>query len=80
MKENTYETNDFSLAVTLLALGYVIVDFNTADPQRVFFIFEEQKGLANAVNDFWRNQIKVNPKTLFLCQKELKARMNQFLR
>lgn len=80
MQENTYETSDFYLAVTLLSLGYVIVNFDATDMSRIVFIFEKKEGILKDVEGFWTGRQKVNPKVLFMLQKELKGRMNQIIR
>lgn len=77
MKSNDYETSDFALAVSLLATGYVIKNFDSSNPSRMIFIFEKSAGLEDVVEKFWDNRLRVNPKILFLLQRELKSRINQ---
>ncbi|PIP30675.1 hypothetical protein COZ22_01405 [bacterium (Candidatus Howlettbacteria) CG_4_10_14_3_um_filter_37_10] len=70
-----YSTNDFALAVTLLCLGFIIINLDKTNPVKVYFLFERSNRLDQAINDFWNNQILVNPKVFFNTQKELKARI-----
>lgn len=80
MNNDNFETSDFYLTVTLLGLGYTIINFNVIDPRRVVFIFEMKEGLSESVQDFWEDKIQLNPKLIFSCQKELKGRMSQVIR
>ncbi len=73
--QDYYETSDFGLAITLLCLGFVIEDFDVSEPRRIKFLFEETGALLKAINDFWDNQLMVNPKVFFNAQKEPKSRM-----
>lgn len=80
MSDDYFETSDFYLAVTLLSLGFCIVNFDLTEPRRVKFIFEARQGLYETIDDFWNDKIQLNPKVIFVYQKELKGRMSQIVR
>lgn len=73
--DNTFETNDFSLAITLICLGFPINQLDRTNRNKVGFIFNRSDALENNVRNYWSNQIKVSPKDFFNTQKELKARI-----
>ena len=70
-----FETQDFSLATTLHALGFPLELLNRENPNRVGFCFKQTDELNNTVELFWKDEIVLNPKTFYLNQKILKNRL-----
>jgi hypothetical protein len=75
MKEEKFETSDFTLAISLCCLGFCIRSFDDTDPQRVVFRFEKKKGLYEAIQTFWNRELRVEPMTYAAHTKLLKARL-----
>ncbi|MCT4592545.1 MAG: DUF5659 domain-containing protein [Candidatus Gracilibacteria bacterium] len=75
MKEN-FQTTDFSLAVTLLTLGYPIKKLDRdEDPRRVKFIFDQNDNIQKSIDEFWCDNLSVEPKKFCMQQKFLKSQL-----
>ena len=75
MSNPYFSTSDFPLAVTLLSLGYVVDSIGQGESGRSEFNFDRGNSLDDAVQAFWRGELRVEPKTLFLNHKLLKSRL-----
>jgi hypothetical protein len=77
LKTSPYETKDIYVAAYLIELGYTKYTLIKNDKQ-FFFVFdnnEDQHLIENCVDRYWDDDIKVSPKKLFTCFRELKFRM-----
>lgn len=74
--EDHFKTSDFPLASTLLALGFRLRTIDRSDSRRYQFCFEQSDEIQEANNDFWRGELRIEPKLLFLHQKSLKSRIH----
>jgi hypothetical protein len=72
---NAFATSDFSLAVTLLALGFFLENVEYSSSPRAVFIFHDTQELQQAIGSFWAGKLSVEPKHFFACQKEIKSRL-----
>ena len=70
-----FNTSDLALAATLVELGYSLEQLDRANPRRVSFVFADSVALSAAVNEYWYDQLSVNPRTYFSSLKNLKARL-----
>jgi hypothetical protein len=70
-----FETSDFQLGSTLLSLGYKFEALDSADLSRLKFCFIRDDGLDEAVQAFWRGDIRVEPKIFCYSQKIIRNRM-----
>lgn len=73
--QNTFQTSDFPLGISLLCLGYKLVAIDCANPKRAEFCFLNQDGLSKSVDLFWKNELLFEPKEFYLNQKILKGRL-----
>lgn len=73
--ENRFTTSDFYTAVFLLARKYKLVSIDKADPRRFRFVFEDQEGRAELLEDFFNGKEKVEPRKFIGAIKELKSLM-----
>lgn len=71
-KINRFQTESFPLAALLLCEGYPIVSIDRTNPRRAVFIFETTDSLINIIDDYRKGLIKVNPKTYYYAQREIK--------
>ena len=67
--------SDMPLAVTLATLGFHLEDIDRTSSERFQFCFKREEGLDEAVQAFWRGELRVEPKALFLNHKLLKSRL-----
>lgn len=73
---DTFSTHDLALASALATQGFSIADMERSEySRRVSFIFERTEGLDKAVEDYWSDNLKVNPKTYFDALKHIKTRI-----
>jgi len=67
--------SDMPLAVVLSSLGFQLQSLDRTDPARFQFCFKEELGLEDAISAFWRGELRLEPKALFLNHKLLKSRI-----
>ncbi len=70
-----FTTFDLSLAVTLITIGFQLIDLEKSNPRKVQFLFKDSIELQKAVNDYWSDKHKVNPRVYFDNLKMLKSRL-----
>ncbi len=73
MNNEYYQTSDFCLATTLVALGFQIISMDRSNPKRVNFNFSNCKNLQNKIYQYWEKQIRVSPLDFYYAQKKLKS-------
>lgn len=71
---NVFQTTEFALASALLCLGYRLDSIAKGSPKSTF-VFERIEGLDEAIQGFWAGELRVEPKSFFACQREIKARL-----
>ena len=74
MNQN-FSTYDLGLATVLITLGYKLLKLDKTNPKKVRFVFKEEKGINQAMLDYWNDEIKLPAQTLFNNQKMLKNRI-----
>lgn len=67
--------SDMPLAVALTTLGFHLENIDRTSSERFQFCFRRQEGLDDTVQAFWRGELRVEPKVLFLNHKLLKSRL-----
>jgi len=70
-----FSTYDLGLATVLITLGYKLLKLDKTNPKKVRFVFKEEKGIDQAMLDYWNDEIKLPAQTLFNNQKMLKNRI-----
>lgn len=77
LKENEwFRHQDICLVSTLCCYGYVIEAIDRQDPQKVAFLIKRDEKLDELTQNYWTNQLLVEPKSFFNCLKELKTRIH----
>ncbi len=71
-----FYTSEYYLAVTLLALGEILIDVEKdANSPRATFSFQKSPTIEKNIEDFRCGKILIEPTTLFLQHKLLKGRL-----
>jgi hypothetical protein len=71
-----YITDNLYLASALLSLGYKNYSLKQ-EGRKVFFIFDYPKDkILKNEDEYWREEMLVSPKKLFMAYKELKNRIS----
>lgn len=72
----TFSTSDFPLATSLVCLGFPIDHIDRSSSQeRVKFNFAQSEELNEAIQAFWRKEVKIEPLLFCSTQKFLKSRI-----
>lgn len=74
MSMNYFQTSDFPLATTLVALGFKM-EYIDKSSERAEFCFNRVDGLDEVVQWFWRDEVRIEPKLFCMNQKILKSRL-----
>jgi hypothetical protein len=73
-KNNLYKTSDLALA-TALSLFCPIKTLEKINAHKVYFIFKKDKGFEKLLDQYWRQELKVQPQAYFNQLKIIKARL-----
>ncbi len=66
-----YRTNDLALAGAI-SLWYPLAAIDKENPSKVVWIFEKDQLLLGLLEQYWRNELKVEPQAYFYQIKKLK--------
>lgn len=72
---NTFRTADLPLAAALCVSGFVARDVDAVSPRRSVFVYDTGSELQEAVNRYWRGELRIEPQAYFNQLKMLKARI-----
>jgi hypothetical protein len=71
-----FRHQDICLISTLISCyGYVVEAIDRQDPQKVVFSIKRDEKLDELIQNYWTNQLLVEPKAFFSCLKNLKTRI-----
>jgi len=70
-----FRHQDICLVSTLCCYGCVVESIDKTIPSKVVFKIKEDKKLDELIQNYWTNQLLVEPKAFFNCLKELKTRI-----
>jgi hypothetical protein len=71
-----FKTSDLPLAATLYL--YKPIEFiDKSDSQRVVFAFVRSEEIDRFIEQFWKNELKVNPRFFFESLKSIKSLIRQ---
>lgn len=70
-----FRTADLALTAALCVSGFVVEEMDRVSPSRSVFVFEKGEELLEAVNQYWRKELRVEPQDYFNQLKILKARI-----
>lgn len=74
-KNDLYTTNDLSLAATLVAWGFQMLDMDKSNYKKALFVFENNENLSESIRSYWDNSKPVLPKILLGNLKDLKSQI-----
>lgn len=69
-----YMTPDLALA-SALSLWFPIEAIDKTNPQKAVFIFNREPGLEEAIESYWKKELKVEPQSYFAQIKSVKTRL-----
>lgn len=75
IKNELYVTNDLSLAATLVAWGFQMLDIDKTDDKKALFVFENNENLADSIKSYWSDLKPILPKRLLSTLKDLKSQI-----
>lgn len=75
MKNDHFQTSDFTLAISLVTVGFVLTNLDKSNPSKVQFIFDRNSALDNTIQAYWSKQLKLEPQIFSSNQKMLKTRL-----
>ena len=70
-EDDYYKTNDLALAGAI-SLWYSLAAIDKQNPSKVVWIFEKDEQLLELLEQYWRNELKVEPQAYFYQIKKLK--------
>jgi hypothetical protein len=70
-----YRTEDFYLVCTLTTLGFQIQYLDRLNPRRVCFCLEKTKKLEDAIDSYWKGDLRVEPRAFSANIKFVKNRL-----
>ncbi len=73
--KETYRTADLALAAALSVSGFIVKEIEKVNPQRSVFLFENGEELLETVNQYWRQEMRIEPQQYFNQLKLIKARI-----
>jgi hypothetical protein len=73
-ENNYYRTSDLNLAA-VLSLDVPIEKVDRQNPAKILFLFAESEQLRHLVDEFWKGQLRVEPKLYFSQLKNIKTRI-----
>lgn len=72
---NYYKTSDLGLATALITFGFDLIDLDKSIPSKVIFVFQSDKEIANRVNMYWSDNLKLSVRRYFENLKMLKTQI-----
>lgn len=70
-----FRTADLALTAALCVSGFVVEEMDRVDTRRSVFVFDNSAELREAVNQYWRKELRVEPQDYFNQLKVIKARI-----
>lgn len=72
-----FQTSDLALCAALQVLGFNIESIDRSDPRRVLFSIPRSAELDDAIQEFWKRTLLVEPGAYFQSLRLLKSRIRQ---
>jgi len=73
-EKSFYRTADLALS-SAISLFYPIESIDRQNPKKAQFIFKQDKGLNELIDNYWKGQIKIEPQAYFNALRIIKARL-----
>lgn len=71
-----YRTSDFSQAIALYCLDFVLEAVDKTTPNRCGFLFKRTCELDRAIEWFWKRELRIEPQAYFQASKVLRTRLH----
>jgi hypothetical protein len=80
IQQSLFTTADLALAATI-TLWYPLDSIDQTNPQKSYFNFKREDELDQLIEQYWRGEIRIEPKAYFSALRVLKVRLheNRFL-
>ncbi len=76
-QETFFFTKDIGLASVIQSKDFKLIGLNSQNPHEMYFCFENSKGLDEAINKHYQNNLTVNSLTLLSSFRNLKNLIHQ---
>ena len=73
--EDFFTTYDLNISAVLVALGHKLDHIERKQNNRALFFFKFSPAIKKVVQNYWKQEIKINPQKLFDSVKFLKNRL-----
>jgi len=73
-KDDFYKTSDLALAV-VISLFYPIEKVDKTDSGKAYFCFKRSEKLEQLIQNYWKQELKIEPQNYFNQLKIVKARL-----
>jgi hypothetical protein len=73
-EDNLFRTSDLALA-TVISLSFSIELIDKENPSKAYFVFRKTRALDEAVEKYWRGDLKVEPQQYHAQLRVIKARL-----
>jgi len=75
-QQSLFTTADLALAATL-SLWYPLDSIDQTNPQKSFFNFLRDEQLDQFIEQYWRGEMRIEPKAYFSALRVLKVRLHE---
>lgn len=73
--EKNFRTTEWPLAISLISLGFPVIEIDHTEPSRKVFIFEKNQRLHGIIESFWNDTLMVPANKFYSSMRMLKARL-----
>lgn len=74
-EDQLFTTYDLNLSAVLVSLDIPLLEARKTNNAKFLFCFEHTKQLDLVVNQYWKQELELNPQKLFNSLKSIKNRM-----
>lgn len=70
-----WTTYDLGVSAALLCADFVLITVEKTDPRKALFVFKKERGIEEAANKYFSDQLKVKARSFFDHLKALKNKL-----
>lgn len=74
-KTNTYQTSDLLICSVLVYFDHILQEIDKSDKSRCIFVIKKTIKTDNLLNDFYNNNLLIEPNKFQSIQKDIKRRI-----
>lgn len=74
-KNDQFSTHDLNITTCMVALGHPLEKINKQGNNRCLFMFNQTVKLKNDIHNYWKQDLLINPHSLFDSLKFIKSRI-----